>query len=241
MTQKNRGSLLLASTVLLIASMVVFSGCMKTYEYLKTEVPQGKEQLVERQTLSGSLASQAVYDEFETKAIFDVLWLSNFVREKNARIIARMQGKDEAALRGLIRRALAQNTESVSFYILADIRDGEKSLLVDENPAWSLVLESKEGGSIEPQSIASVELQTSWQSLFGPACNRYKKAYLVSFPLKDIRGVLVRPEQEPFTLSIRSVDRHVQFSFGYRISGNQSATGTCEQGAFVEDEDFYWV
>jgi len=65
---------------LFICVLILFPSCIKYYKLSKDEFPQGEDHKRYKELRAGNLRTVAIYDQFATKAIFDLLWLSDDVR-----------------------------------------------------------------------------------------------------------------------------------------------------------------
>lgn len=127
------------------------------------------------------LKSVRLYDQFDTLAIFDGLWLSDSVRTGYAQVYAKMMGKNEAEYVDFLRRELSANTYFVSFYVLS-----MKSIpLTEIPPLWAVHLEIN-GKKYLPAEIKCVELSAEYASFFGKRMNNHKEAYEIRFDRKDV-------------------------------------------------------
>ncbi len=144
---------------------------------------QGRINKDHENTVKPFLKGLRLYDQFDTLAIFDAIWLSDTVRTAYAQVYAKMIGKGEDAYIDFLRRELNANTYFVSFYVLS-----QKSIpLTDLPPLWVLHLEI-DGKKYLPASIKAVELAPEYLGFFGKRVNNHKEPYEVRFDRKDAEG-----------------------------------------------------
>ena len=94
-----------------------------------------------------------VYDQLETRAIFDAIWLSNDVRTAYAHLYTARQGKSEDHQQAFLRRQLEGNNHFTTFYVLSlyDISLG------DSDSAWSIFLDI-DGQQSLPIEVKAVDM-----------------------------------------------------------------------------------
>ena len=144
---------------------------------------QGKINKDHENTVKPFLKGIRLYDQFDTLAIFDAIWLSDTVRTAYAQVYAKMMGKDEEAYIDFLRRELSANTYFVSFYVLS-----QKSIpLTDIPPLWVVHLEI-DGKKYLPAEIKAVELAAEYLGFFGKRVNNHKEPYEIRFDRKDVEG-----------------------------------------------------
>ncbi len=145
---------------------------------------QGKINKDHEKTVKPFLKGIRLYDQLDTLAIFDAIWLSDTVRTAYAQVYAKMTGKDEAGYIQFLRRELSANTYFVSFYVLS-----QKSIpLKDTPPLWVVHLEV-DGKKYLPAEIKAVELAAEYVGFFGKRINNHKEPYEVRFDRKNSEGV----------------------------------------------------
>ena len=65
------------------------------------------------------LQSLSLYDQFETVALFDALWLSDEIKTMVSDVHVQLLGKNKEVRNNFLRRQLKDNGEYVSFYVLS--------------------------------------------------------------------------------------------------------------------------
>ncbi len=228
------------SIIIIFLTLLLPSCGVKYYEVAKTEFPQGKEKPVDRDTLSFDLQSKKVYDQFATVAMFDFLYLSDKVREIYVDLYCRQRGKDEGFKSAMLRRQFEENKHWISFYVLSSIRDEMHRSLTDKESVWSLFLSFPDNQKASPVSVEEVDLSPEIRYFFGYRLTRYKRAYLVKFPSKDVNGNFYLKDVQDFKLVASTVDREVEFSWG---KGRQEAefTNKRKPKRWKVHEDIYWL
>jgi hypothetical protein len=145
---------------------------------------QGKMHNDYEKAVKPFLKGVRLYDQFDTLAIFDAIWLSDTVRTAYAQVYAKMIGMDEDGYIDFLRRELSANAYFVSFYVLS-----QKSIpLTDIPPLWVVHLEI-DGKKYLPAEIKAVELAAEYLGFFGKRVNNHKEPYEIRFDRKDAEGV----------------------------------------------------
>ncbi len=144
---------------------------------------QGKNHNDYEKTVKPFLKGIRLYDQFDTLAIFDALWLSDTARTAYAQMYAKMTGKCEDAYIDFLRRELSANTYFVSFYVLSP----HSIALTDLPPLWAVHAEI-DGKKYLPVEIKLVELSAEYTGFFGKRINNHKDAYEIRFDRKDSDG-----------------------------------------------------
>ena len=229
-TIKNHWMLL---TVLLVVCSCV-SSCIKYHKTLPTEFPQGVEKQDFRALGQSYVRSKRVYDAFETRALFDALWMSYDVRLAYADLYCKKRGKTAAETEAFLTRQLEENNHWISLYVLAEIREKYNISLSDKNALWTFYLETKHG-KVVLESIKEVELEPELQLLFGAQFNYFKTAYLLKFPVLDANNKQILSEQDTLTLVIESVDKKVALTWA-----PSDKKAKKERVKAQKHEDFYW-
>jgi len=183
------------------------SSCVKYYEVAESEFPQGEEQEDKREVVHNNLRSVAVYDQYQTQALFDALWLSDEVRTTYVDMYCTRRGRLDEGKESLLRRQLEENRHWISFYILTDIRDNQYLGLNEKNALWTVYL--------EVPRVASSKAQH--KGLYVPAPNKPGKN---SAGKKDTRKFY---RVEPERIKEVELDPEYQLLFGHRLNAFKTA------------------
>lgn len=217
----------------LFAATLLLPGCIKYYELSTTEFPQGNEIKQQTTLAENYIRSIKIYNQFETVALFDALWLSSDVRTYYAQRFSEKRGKDTESLKAIESRQLEETNHWIGFYVLSDIRARNQSSLKEKNAAWTMHLMVNDKIKLEPISIKEVELDPEYQALFGTRFTHFKSIYLVKFPAYDLDGKPYIAIPKPsLVLTMCGPQRE-----GKAVWNKQS----CSQTMVMNDhEDFYW-
>ncbi len=220
--------------VLIFSLVLVFiPGCVKYHKIFKSEFPQGVEVQEPSATAEAHLRSCALYDQFQTLALFDVIWFSDRLKSTYVDMISKRYGKDNEAREALLRRQLEENKHWITFAMLADIRDKTHVGMGEKDSAWSLYIQMLDGEKVQPVSIKEVELEPEHQIFFGSRFNMFKKAYLVKFPAKPLGGKAYLDRGESFKMTIASTKKTATIEWSIDLIKSEKKV--------ERYEDFYWV
>lgn len=170
----------------MLVMLFFMTSCVKYYDLITSEFPQGKDLPDKREIVARYMQTATVYDEFQTVAVFNALWLSYEVRAAYVDVYCSKRGLSPDEREEMLKRQLEENKYWVSFYVLADVRSKTNASLSDQNPMWTLHLKLGEYETLVPESIKEVDLDPELQLLFGSRFNLFKTAYLVKFPLQPV-------------------------------------------------------
>lgn len=195
------------------ASSFLFPSCIKYYKIANTETHQGHAHQDERVALDGNKKKLAIYDQFMTQAIFDVLYLNDDVRFAYVDKYCEKNGLDEFAMKSLQSREMELNKNWISFYVLADIRDKKHTALTDPKSTWSMFLDFGNGIRISPLNIKELNLEPEYQTLFGSLFSTFVRSYEVKFPARDLNNIPYRKDKIPFKLFFSSAFKESALTF----------------------------
>lgn len=199
------------SGVLPFFLLLMLPGCGRIIDWGKSNFNQGEDVIDFASQVSPYIRSVTIYNQLETKAIFDVLWLTDEVREIYADLHIMRQGKSKEKLNAVLRRQLEENNHYISFYILSthDVKLG-----VPESH-WSFFLQAG-GVQYHPVEIKEIELPYEYQIFFGPRWNRFKVPYLIRFRAHNLKDQEIVTDETPqVSLVARSAEK--EHSFVWRL------------------------
>ncbi len=157
--------------------------CGRLIDWGKETFYQGEDITSYANRVTPFIRSITIYDQLETKAMFNVLWLNDEVRSAYADLHILRQAKSEEKLQAFLRRQLEENNHYFSFYVLSthDVKLG-----VSESH-WAFFLRL-DGREYHPFEIKEIELPYEYQIFFGNKWNRFKVPYLIRFRAEDVEG-----------------------------------------------------
>lgn len=233
------------SIVSLFLILSTFSSCIKYFKFSPKEFPQGNDKKAYKQAIEDNLRSVRVYDEFETKAFFDCLLMSDKAKLAYSEIHCEKKGKNEQAKEALLRRQFEEGKHWITFYLLADIRNKMHLSMTDKNSQWSICLEV-DGKKVVPISLKEVEFEPEIQLLFGSKFSAFKTSYLVKFPANDMSGKYYLHEKTTIKMIISSTNKSCSMIWGPEQEKNKEAKEKDKNKAIGSErvsgeKDYYWV
>lgn len=193
--------------------LFLFPSCIKYYKISNIEMHQGHDHEDERNALDGNKKTVAIYDQFMTQAIFDVLYLADPVRLAYVDKYCEKTGADLTTKKAMQAREIELNKNWLSFYVLSDIRDKKHVSLTDKKSSWSMYLKFVDGTTVNPISIKEVDLEPEYIYLFGPMFNLFKRCYEVKFPARDLSRNFYITNEESFQLFFSSAYKETALIF----------------------------
>lgn len=239
---KNKTLLVQANLLIGLVGLGIFlSSCVPYFKLSKSEFPQGKELDIKQLAVANQyLRSATIYDKYTTLAVFDVLWLSDSVRDSYVNINSQKTGKSQTSKDALLNRQLEENKHWVSFYVLADIRQLYNENMNEKNPLWSVYLDLGQDRKIEPESVKEVELDPEYRFFFGTKINSFKTPYLVQFPISGVDSKNYLIDCTVVKLVVSSVDKSCEFVWNLNDIQKSLANIAKSKKKVQKDEDFYW-
>lgn len=168
------------------ALVVLLSGCGGAVKKWKEETftqAQSYKSAENEQTIRQYLHSLSLYDQFETIALFDALWLSDEIKTLVSDIHVQLLGKNREVRNNFLRRQLKDNGEYVSFYVLSQ----QGVSLVDQPTKWYMHLVT-EGNSYSPVSVKLIDTAAEYRIILGKKLTPHKDVYEVKFLRKNSKG-----------------------------------------------------
>jgi hypothetical protein len=209
-----------------------------------SETSQGQEHKDQRQVVDENVRSARVYNEWETSAMFDVLWASDDTRKSYVDSFCKRRGKSEIDKSAMLREHLEENQKNISFYVLADVRDRFHPDLSGDNPAWTMFLDFN-GQKVAPSSIKEVELDPEVLVLFSHRFPKpkFKISYLVKFPAKSAAGNFYVQPGIPFKMMLSSTTKQCELGWqgGHPVRVKNVRRRCDKKRKLMKDEDFYWI
>jgi hypothetical protein len=183
--------------------LIFLGGCYRIIDWSKDTFYQGcfldNEISVARQYIR----TLKIYDQFDTRAIFEVLWLSDTVREVYSMIHAMHFGKDEDQKKNFLRRQLEASSHAILFYVLSLFENP----LDSEDSEWTVFL-TVDNTNYFPTRIKAVDMPHEYKLFWKMNQMRFKTAYEVSFDAKNSEdNCIINSNTRLLTLQFRSADK----------------------------------
>lgn len=207
--------LLVSCTIKIIFCGILFllPGCGKMVDWAQGSFTQATSFDFHCEKVQRYIKSITTYDQFTTVAKFDVLWLSNEVRQSYVDLFVLKFGKTEEQKRALLRRQFEENNHFISFYVLSLY----ECPLGDAHSAWTLFATIGDK-NYAPIEIKVVELSPEYVCMFGKKFNRFKVAYSVKFDAKNIDDIpLINENTSDIRLVFRSIKKEAVLTWDLAI------------------------
>ena len=196
--------------VTLLLGLSVLPACDRgAVEWVEDTFEQSKTHDVDKKMVKKYLKSVRVYDQFDTIAIFDVLWLSNDIRSTYSSLHSTMAGMSKEASIAFLRRQLKATEHYVNFYILST-----DNIVLNATPApWMVTLKVGEK-KYAPLEIKVLDMSPEYKTIFGSLLTNHKRPYEIKFDRKDADGKdIMSPAIDHMTLSMSSPTHYVDIEF----------------------------
>lgn len=179
------------------------TGCTRVVRWVSSSVPQIRSLDVSCDTAQDCIKSAIFYDQLTTACHFDVLWLSDKVRELYTDLAISRTGKSLEQKDIVLRRQLEENNHFISFYVLSLY----ECPLADPYSPWTIFL-TINSINYTPIEIKIVDLSPEYTCIFGKKINAFKVAYSVKFDIKNANEELIINENtDKMTLYFRSIKK----------------------------------
>jgi hypothetical protein len=197
---------------------MVIPGCRKIIDWGKRSFPQAQKITYNKNIIKQYTKSFVAYDELDTAARFDVLWLSDQVRTEYARLHTYTYGKPEEFYQALLRRQLEENKHFITFYVLSvfDVTLG------NTNSNWSVFLRIN-GMHNAPSDIKVIDPLPEYKTFLAKQLTPFRTPYRIMFDARDIEDkLLLSNETKIIELVFRSTTQEFTLSWYYVPQTNQS-------------------
>lgn len=199
-------------TQFFVTLILLLPGCGRLVDWSKHHFDQGTSRDLPTRTVRKHVRHARVYDDFSTVGLFDVLWLSDDVRQAYVDAYASKFLKDAASKESFLRRQLAENDHFLSFYVMSYVPDNTLPL-GDKGSLWSVLL--KVGNKYyEPKNVQSVELNPEYMKFLEPVMTKFKTVYLVKFERKDTEGAaILSSKSRELGIEFRTLDKSTRVAW----------------------------
>lgn len=185
------------SHFLLISSLLLLPGCGGVVKMINNTFPQVQKYKEKTKEIMPYLQHLYVYDQFNTVALFDALWLCDQVRTLYTDVYTTMMGKNQKESSLFLRRQLQANEHFITFYVLSTL---SVPLSVKPIP-WALHLEV-DGITHMPEHVKAIDITEPYRMFFGAAFDAHKQAYDVKFNRVLADGKIVLEENKSHVVSL---------------------------------------
>lgn len=188
--------------IIFFSCIVLLPNCGRVIDWTASNFYQGEERTYDRSVISKYLRSKRVYDQLDTVAMLDVLWLSPAVRTVYADMVSNVYGKDEERHNAFLRRQFEEARHFISFYVLSTYG----ITLGDSKSEWVITLRINDN-YYTPIDIKLVELPLEYKAMLSDRLNRFKLPYLIRFDARDVQERSLLEYTDQIELVFRSINR----------------------------------
>ena len=200
-------------TALSIMIMILSPGCLKYHKIAREEFPQGEDHKKDLRVAKKDIRKGKVYDEFATKALFDVMLFSPHVRRAHDELYCEKRGLEGEKRIEFIREREIDLKDKMVFYVLSDVRERKHVELHKKKSHWNMYIELKKH-KIIPSKIEEVKLSPELKHLFGEQHSHFKNAYRVEFNFENRQDLMSEVSvHKDFAFVFDSVDCKCEISW----------------------------
>ncbi len=205
---------------LFLVAMLFLPGCSKIVQWGKDSFAQGQKvpdyTVVPREYIRSAI----IYDQFKTQALFDVLWLSDEVRNAYVDTHIMRTGKSSEQKELLLRRELEENNHYVTFYVLSL----HSISLIDPQPLWITSLKVDDE-VYQPVEIKYIDISPEYILFFGKKMSGFKVAYQLKFDAHTVDGDPILSEGDHILkLYFRSPEKELYVTWKLYVADDDVVT-----------------
>lgn len=196
-------------TLFLMIGILCLAGCGRIVDWTKEKFDQGTEFKTNLSDAKKQVRSVTAYDQLETAAMFDALWLSDDVRTSYVRLFIDRRGKGEEHYKTILRRQLEENNFVLAFYVLSPY----EIALNDADGDWMTFLRIGDK-QYAPVEVKVVDLAPEYRAIFDKNFTRFKQAYLVKFDARNVDDApIITPTTRKISLVFRSLTKDLTMTW----------------------------
>lgn len=188
-----------------ICALLFFSSCsrFKHWTYHTFHSPEKLESNLD--LAHGHLRRVRSYYQLNTVALFDVLWLSDEVRQTYVDLYVQKHCATPENMNYQLREQLHENDHYITFYIMMSEQEG--IAFEDRFGKWTVSLDIGDF-SYAPVSVKIIDdLAYEWRKILGDSYNCFKTPYEVKFDARNFKNLpLLNSSATGFKLCISSID-----------------------------------
>lgn len=192
--------------------LLVLSNCSRYYDWAQSTFTSGTKRELCIPT-DRFACSTAIYDQFRTVGLFDIVWLNSIARSEFVKLRCHRQQLSPMQKQELINRQERELEKNLVFYVLMPALDIDSLPLEPNSPApWSVSLQINNERSYQPTEIKLIELEPEFAYLFDcfylrDSFIRFRRAYMVTFDaLDDLREPIIKPGNTCIKMTISSIE-----------------------------------
>lgn len=186
-----------------MGALILLSSCTRFIHWTYHTFHEPEYIAVDLTPARAHLCTIRAYHQFNTIALFDVLWLCDAVRMVYAELYVCKRCKTLEQKELIMERQLQENNHFITFYVLMPEKDG--IAFGSQLGKWSCALEIN-GVIYSPCKVKIIdELAYEWRTIFDDRYTPFKTTYEVQFAAHDLEGnPLITPATDVITLCVSS-------------------------------------
>ncbi|MGB9600290.1 MAG: hypothetical protein ACP5QK_09790 [Myxococcota bacterium] len=141
--------------------------------------------------LSDEMKKGSIYDGFQSRAFFKVIYKSIELRKNLVEAIAEMESLTESEKGALLNKEMEEESRFFDFCVVLSTTDFKTNDLNVKNSIWRIFIEDSNGKREYPVEIKEIKADQKVKILY-PGVSRFGKFYQIRFEKKDrtdIKGV----------------------------------------------------
>ncbi len=164
-------------TAVLLLSIILFLSCAGVgYDSGKLK------------NLHSALATEtrkaSIYDGFQSRAFFKVIYRSSEIRKKYVDSVAEVDSLTEAEKETLLSKEMDEEKKYFEFCVVLSTTEFKANDLSMKNSLWRIFMEDSSGFRIYPSEIKEIKPDQKIKLLY-PGVSRFGKFYHIKFEKKD--------------------------------------------------------
>ncbi len=206
--------------MIMVVVILTIPGCRRFTDWGYDTFYQGTEVCENVSVVPYYIRSIRVYKELVTRAIFDVLWVSDTIQELYLTMHVDRMGLDDRQKKIMLRRLLEENNHYITFYILSLY----EVVLDMKNTPWSIFLRINDV-QYQPVEIKKLELSPEYRTMFGNRLSRFKMGYEIKFLAFDQHDdkPLIGAQDMSMHLHFKTIDHESYVSWNINRCGQSTS------------------
>lgn len=175
--------------LIILSFIILLTGCNRYINWYNCTFTGGKKSCYNCSIACPYKKSMAIYDQFQTIALFDVLWLHDIVRTLYTDLYAARHCLNCCEKQELLGQQLKLNQDYISFYVLMPCSDEDLlPTCCGSITPWAVCLKV-DGQCYQPAETKVIcNFPDEYLCIFDKRTIRYRNPYLISFNLCDNNG-----------------------------------------------------
>lgn len=146
--------------------------------------------------ISSELKKGSIYDGFQSRAFFKVIYKSNELRKNLVEAIAEMESLTVEEKAALQRKEMEEESKFFDFCVVLSTTDFKTNDLNMKNSIWRVFIEDSDGRRLYPLEIKEIKADQKIKILY-PGVSRFGKFYHIRF--EKINGAQLNGSSLVFT------------------------------------------